>query len=251
MSITAILNCYRRPQNIKLQVEALKSQTLRPDEIWLWCNHHEDNKDFPIESIPGIDKVIWSSNNFKYHGRFTMGLLTKTDYLAYFDDDTIPGSRWLESCNNLEVGAASQLRAPPILGSAGVRFYGRRYIEHERVGWPSKNEEAEFVDLVGHAWFFKRDILRALWASTPLSLDNCEDLQLSFFAQKSLGSRTICPPHPASNKEFWGSTRGEELGIDAVASSNNIAVSHEQFFKERDDVMKKAFEMGWKTVRNI
>ena len=42
MSITAILNGYRRPNNIPLQINALRNQTVPPDEIWLWRNHHED-----------------------------------------------------------------------------------------------------------------------------------------------------------------------------------------------------------------
>lgn len=250
MSITAILNCYRRPQNIKLQVEALINQTVKPDEIWVWSNYHKDNEDYDITDS-NISKIVWASDNFKYHGRFTMGLLARTDYLAYFDDDTVPGSRWLESCINLDQAISVTNQSPTIFGSAGVRFYGRSYIQHERVGWPSKNIYPQYADLVGHAWFFKKEVLRAFWSQPPLSLDNCEDLQLSFFAQKVLGSSTICPAHPPDDKSLWGSIRAEELGIDAVASSNNIAMSHKQFFAERDEVMAKALAAGWKTLRKI
>lgn len=249
MSITAILNCYRRPDNLKIQIEALNNQTVKPDEIWIWKNYHIDNSGFNVAEF-AANKIIKCDHNFKYHGRFAAGLLTRTDYLAYFDDDTIPGSRWLESCLNIEKIVAAN-SAPPILGSAGVRLYGRSYIQHERVGWPSKNKDPELVDLVGHAWFFRREVLQAFWSQTPLSLDNCEDLQLSFFAQKVLGSKTICPPHPENDMSLWGSTRAEELGIDAVASSNNIAVSHQQFFAERDEVIAKALAGGWKTLRKI
>ena len=41
-SVTAIVNGYRRPNNLPIQVEALRNQTNPPDEIWLWMNYHED-----------------------------------------------------------------------------------------------------------------------------------------------------------------------------------------------------------------
>jgi hypothetical protein len=42
MSITAILNAYRRPHTIKAQIESLQNQSVRPDEIWVWRNYHQD-----------------------------------------------------------------------------------------------------------------------------------------------------------------------------------------------------------------
>ena len=94
--ITTILNCYRRPKNLEQQIDAIRSQGLS-SSIWIWVNGHEDNKNIDFSKYK-VDCVINSSINFKYHGRFTCGLLATTPYLAYFDDDTIPGSNWFESC---------------------------------------------------------------------------------------------------------------------------------------------------------
>ena len=41
-SITAILNCYRRPQNLAPQIKALLAQSVQPQEIWIWKNYHPD-----------------------------------------------------------------------------------------------------------------------------------------------------------------------------------------------------------------
>lgn len=41
--ITAILNGYKRGENLNEQLEALKNQTLPPDEILLWYNNPGDN----------------------------------------------------------------------------------------------------------------------------------------------------------------------------------------------------------------
>ena len=48
-SITAILNCYRRPQNLIPQIQALVSQTVKPTEIWIWKNYHPDQDLFDME----------------------------------------------------------------------------------------------------------------------------------------------------------------------------------------------------------
>ena len=41
--ITVILNSYRRPYNLEMQIEALRKQSIEPVQIWLWVNKHEDN----------------------------------------------------------------------------------------------------------------------------------------------------------------------------------------------------------------
>lgn len=243
MSITTILNVYRRPKNLPDQIKAIREQT-EQSEIWLWVNGHADNQNIDFSQF-GADVVINSSFNFKFHGRFTAGLLSRSDHLAYFDDDTIPGKNWYRNClDTLELGKQKGFDNI-ILGSAGVVLHNNQYQHHTRMGWPSKNEQAVIVDLVGHAWFFKKSILKYLWYEDPISLDNAEDIQLSYLNQKYNKGITACPPHPASDTSMWGSTRAEELGIDAVATSNNATISHGQFFGERDRVIQEAIKNGW------
>ena len=64
--ITVILNCYRRPYNLKMQVEALRNQTIKPKQIWLWINYHEDNKDFDPSTI-GVDRVFKNDFNWLFN----------------------------------------------------------------------------------------------------------------------------------------------------------------------------------------
>ena len=42
--ITVILNGYKRGDNLNEQLEALKNQTVKPDEILLWYNNPGDNE---------------------------------------------------------------------------------------------------------------------------------------------------------------------------------------------------------------
>lgn len=242
--ITVILNSYRRPYNLKKQIKALRNQTIKPKEVWLWINAHEDNKDFNYTDLE-LDKIFDNDFNWKFYGRFAAALLADTEYVAIFDDDTIPGSRWFENClDTMSINKG-------ILGSAGVILNNKNYIEHERCGWPSKNEKTTEVDLVGHAWFFKRDWLQYLWKEKPPLWDNAEDIQFSYSAQKYGNIKTFCPPHPKDNIEMHGSILGNELGIDNKATSTNSSVPHQQFFSERNFCVQHALKNGWQTVRGV
>ena len=242
--ITVILNCYRRPYNLKMQIEAIREQSIKPVQIWLWVNHHEDNKDFDFSDLD-VDRVFENNFNWKFYGRFAAALLADTEFVAMYDDDTIPGSKWHENC------LQTMKTHEGILGSAGVILKGSRYVQHDRCGWPTKNEQITPVDLVGHSWFFKREWLRYLWQEKPVTWDNGEDIQFGFMAKIHGGIQTYCPPHPANDKSMHGSILGNELGIDDKATSTNKAVSHQQFFFERDECVQEGLKKGWQTVRGI
>jgi len=242
--ITVILNAYRRPYNLKMQIEALRKQTVKPKQIWLWVNAHDDNEGFDFASLD-LDRIIHNDYNWKFYGRFAAALLADTEYLALFDDDTIPGKRWLENCMK------TMSTHEGILGSAGIILKSAQYINHDRCGWPTQNENTTEVDLVGHAWFFKREWLRYLWQEKPTTWDNGEDIQFAFMAKIYGDIPTYCPPHPSSDKSLHGSIMGNELGIDNKATSTNSAVSHAQFFSERDACVRAGLKKGWKTVKDV
>ncbi len=243
--ITVILNAYRRPYNLEDQIQAIRSQDVPPREIWLWVNDHEDNHGYPFEEL-GVDRIFKNDHNWKFYGRFAAALLADTKFVAIFDDDTVPGSKWFSNC------LKTHSTHPGILGSAGVILKDSKYyMKHDRCGWPTHNSNVTPVDLVGHAWFFERDWLQYLWKEKPFTWDNGEDIQFSYLAQKYGGINTYCPPHPPNDLTMHGSIRGNELGIDDKATSNNNETSHQQFFHERDLCVQNAIENGWKTILGL
>jgi hypothetical protein len=242
--ITVILNCYRRPYNLKMQIDAIRSQSAQPKQIWLWINHHEDNEGFDTSDLD-VDRVFKNDFNWKFYGRFAAALLADTEYVAIYDDDTVPGMKWHENCLN------TMQTHEGILGSAGIILKSDQYIDHDRCGWPTQNKKVTEVDLVGHAWFFKREWLRYLWQEKPVTWDNGEDIQFGFMAKVHGGIPTYCPPHPPEDKDLHGSILGNELGIDNKATSTNSTVSHQQFFSERDRCVQEGIKKGWSTVRGV
>lgn len=242
--ITVILNCYRRPYNLKMQVDAIRNQSIQPKQIWLWINYHEDNKGFDPTTL-GVDRIFKNDFNWKFYGRFAAALLADTEYVSLYDDDTVPGRRWHENCLD------TMKTHEGIMGSAGIILKGDRYVNHDRCGWPTQNTETTEVDLVGHSWFFKREWLRYLWQEKPVTWDNGEDIQFGFMAKIHGGIATYCPPHPPEDPELHGSILGNELGIDNKATSTNSTVSHQEFFSERDVCVQTGLKKGWKTVKGV
>jgi hypothetical protein len=131
-----------------------------------------------------------------------------------------------------------------ILGTAGVRLEGDGYDPNKKIGWNGyQSNQLELVDLVGHAWFMKRDTLKYLWQEDPISWDNGEDIQLSAFAHMYGKIETAVPPHPHDRPEIWGSTSGYDKGNDQQAShwkSNHAPL--------RNDICNKLVEKGYKRV---
>jgi len=238
-SVTVILNCYRRPEYLQEQIKAVRSQTKKIDNIWIWVNYHDDNKSVDFSQFD-VDRIIKNDYNWKFYGRFAGAMLSDDKFIAMFDDDTIPGPKWIENCLN------TMYKSEGILGGAGVRLAGDKYIGHERFGWSSANEEIVEVDLVGHAWFFKREWLKYLWMEKPFTWHNGEDIQFSYCAQKYGGVKTYCPPHPKDQLEMFSSLKGYQLGVDDKATSRSR--NHAVFYAQRDACVKNAVMNGWKPL---
>src|SRR5262245_47065069 len=118
--ITIILTTHRRSQLLLPQLAAVRAQSVPARQVWLWANEPDAAIQEKISSA-SLDRVVVCQQNAFVHARFALALTAPTELVAIFDDDTIPGSRWLENC--LSTFSAS----PGILGTAGVRLVGPQY----------------------------------------------------------------------------------------------------------------------------
>tara|TARA_R100001460_G_scaffold92085_3_gene133963 strand:+ start:99 stop:836 length:738 start_codon:yes stop_codon:yes gene_type:complete len=218
--VTYILNTWQRKHAIKNQIDAVANQTIKPNEIMIWQNKPDDIKEAFYLQDPSASIKI-SHNNFNYGvwARFAFALNAKSEYICLLDDDTIPGSKWSENC----IKSIEQENA--LYGTVGVVFNDLKYQSFERFGWPNPNEEKKRVDIVGHAWFFHRDLLGAFWKDNdrPLNMICGEDVHFSYSIQKHLGLNTYVPPHPSDDLDLWGSqpTEAMKYGVDNNAISVN------------------------------
>jgi hypothetical protein len=246
-NISVILNVYKRGYTLESQILAIKNQTIKvnSEDIHIWYNTADSAK-----IVLPLDKNIKTyqcSYNTKFWGRFTLPLLCKTQYIAMFDDDIIPGNKWLENCLN------SIKKRDGILGGSGVITEGTVYKPYIKIGWNGFTyDNPADVDLVGHAWFFKQEYAKLMWSEKPSTWDNGEDIFFAYMAQKN-GIPTYVPPHPTKDRQMWSnlselaSTNGVDWGVDA----NSHSVINRSHTPVRNQIVSDLRKRGWKTIKGI
>lgn len=219
--ISVILTAWQRPQHLEEQVDRILSQTVATHEIVLWYNQppkalgiFEKKQLLSFRNAGKVKKIV-CDHNFGIIPRFAMASAMEGDYVCIFDDDTMPGKRWFENCLRYVDSEKA------MCGTIGLRFLSKTEPKTQapRMGWDGCNEQIEFVDLVGHSWFFRREWARYFWDMEPAIRSFGEDIHFCAMLQRH-GIRVACPPHPKSDKSLWGSVKGK-LGVDRVAISSN------------------------------
>lgn len=252
--ITVVLNGYRRKDYLEEQLEALQNQTLKPNEILLWYNNPNDGSE-PNYEIGTKIPVAYCNYNFGVWARFYFAMNAQNPYVCVFDDDTIPGKRWLENC--METMKTHE----GLLGTVGVLYpkplppeHSSYYEHYLRFGWvPAGNNDIPVqVDLVGHSWFFKKEWLSYMVRELPdPKYNTCgEDMHFSYMLQKYANIPTYVPPHPRGDKELWGSIKGGEYGGDAVSlwETNQASIEGTPFKELMNQYFREQRLKGWKLV---
>jgi hypothetical protein len=109
---TAILLNYKRPQNIKAIVDALRSQTVQV-KIFLWNN----NPEYSFKNI--VDLEVVSSENLRCFPRWTLSSFAQTQYIFSLDDDLLPiDDDLIKKC--CEIHKKIPEKYNPIIGATGV-----------------------------------------------------------------------------------------------------------------------------------
>src|SRR5487761_789304 len=121
-NITAIITAYRRPGNILPLVHSLRAPTVRAAALWGWANEPNEKMKAVLAEVK-LDRIVTSSDNARFHGRFALALLARTEYVAIFDDDSLPGPKWFENC------LTTMSDTPGILGTAGIVLGGPGYAD--------------------------------------------------------------------------------------------------------------------------
>jgi hypothetical protein len=166
--ITVILTVWKR-NNLVEQIRHIINQSKRPYQIWIYQNESHVDIQIPkdIKEEYNISHIHSKDTNFKFHGRFALPLLCDTEYIAIFDDDTMPGVKWLENCldtskrNNCIVGANGRTMKEGFENSSGQ----------------------------------------------PYSWDNGEDIHFAASCQIYEKIKCFIPKMPMNDRELWGDTK--------------------------------------------
>ncbi len=239
--ITVVLNAFKRQQYLRQQIDCVLSQTVPATRVMIWNNGE------PLK-LNGYDDRVMIANNTQNLGvwsRFAYAINAETEYVCVLDDDTFPAPRFFENC------LAHMQREPALLGTRGLRFLSaNRYHPFVAFGWDAPNERAEVVDIVGHAWFFRREWLSVFWRELPpLGTSRLvgEDMHFSFMLQKHLGIRTMVPAHPVLERSLWGSD--PELALK-LGTSKEAVSQGEEALRKFDFALRSCVLNGFKLCKD-
>jgi len=239
-TISIILTMYKR-DTLEMQLSAILNQTWKPSEILIWQNESHVLPKLSNELMSACTSAeiplrhVHSSFNFKFHGRFTLPLVLLSDYVAIFDDDTIPGPMWLENCLNTSV------QYDCAVGGNGRTVKDMETMSLTGPAGFEARESVEQVDWIGHCWFFKREWIHHMWAHSPSTLENGEDIHFS--ASLSLaGIPSYCPAQPIADRRLWGDLVTKFHGDDHASYKKPGHTSL------RAEIVKHWVEKGWKLL---
>lgn len=171
--LVCLLN-YKRPENLRLILESLKNQSIKP-RIALW-----DNSGL-LGDIDNIDNLIRSSDNLFCLPRWNVASLLGEEYVCIIDDDLYPNDKeLLAKC----VNACQQNFDQKILG-----YHGRLlptlppfYPETGNDVFPDKNHN-RYADIIkGRFMFLHINLLNLIPLRSPVYLNRGDDIWISLMS---------------------------------------------------------------------
>ncbi|MDJ1505766.1 glycosyltransferase family A protein [Xanthocytophaga agilis] len=204
--VTVILNVWRR-NYIEEQIEALLSQSVTPQKIWLLqqCNHISVEK--IIKKYHPMVDYFYSSIDLKYFCRFSIAHLVNTKYLWILDDDVIPSKGWIELCLQM-IEEKNSIISPNgrILPKGDLtpelpkhKDYLTTYFIGDGHNRPQTTlcENDTVVDFGCTSFFMKTEWLKYFWNIQPFTFETGEDIHLSASCKLLGNIATIVPKQQA------------------------------------------------------
>ncbi|KAJ3317623.1 hypothetical protein HDV06_001355 [Boothiomyces sp. JEL0866] len=230
--ITAIISAYRRTKTLVRIIEAICSQSVPPKEIWITAFASPKEEEFrqivndykattnctiPVHLITGAPQ-------FTYFGRFQIGLLAPTKYVAIFDDDVIPEGihafRNMLHTFNLEsneyygmYGIKGHVIVGEQAGTEQSEYYANHFT-HE----PGKIEGA---DVVGGLWFMKREWIKFMFVEDPITISTGEDIQITSMLLKHANIPTFLFPIDREDKTSYMHSEDFEIISDSEKTTGD------------------------------
>ncbi len=249
VDIDIVLTLYKRPDCLRKQINALKEQTFKPRNIYLYQDGIDSYYQIKLkeEILKEFSDVRVSESNGGVWKRFEYARETvRSPYVCIFDDDTIPGKRWLENCY------LQMQKKEGIYGTNGILLSNSNEYplnnKDERIGWVNPNQNTVMVDFVGHSWFLKTEWLDYMLTKSQKLQKKYkyvgEDMYLSYQCYlHNIG--TYVPPHPYNIPELWGSIPSSAK----LYGSMKVAISSKSInYKKMNEVLIELREYGWKII---
>ena len=237
--VTLILTVFRRGGLLKRQLARIAANTVKPAALWVWqTGEHADVRPILRESYPSAALIQVTGHDFMFHGRYLPALQAETEHVCWLDDDTMPGSLWLETT----LAAFEHLGPRDVVGCLGRN--GKFVHQWTRNG---RNLSAVFLeqftsvskgwaDFPIHCSCMRTELARAFWILPAYTFANGEDIQAGAALQIVAGSRVFIP-------EAKGEASGDtdvSFGADKFAA--HMRPGHGLI---REEILRYWVSLGW------
>lgn len=255
--ILIILNHFKR-KTLCSQLDSLLHQTIPFYRIWVLAfgSPNENSLRNIVESYNDSRiSFVSSSYDFKYYGRFQIGLQSEdADFVYVLDDDMIPGKKILQILAHV---AGTEKYKNAVLGSIGrilpyrqkdftfssYRKYGAKeaglYLPDPAYGITMGRIVQ--VDFLSSSWFLSADLVKTLFVESPITFATGEDLHLSYLLQKYRNAGSFVLPTDPEDKETWGDSEHR------LAYVSETTVIHKDIVQIRDNQWWRVFSRGYVT----
>ncbi len=240
---TALITTWKRTAYLEEQLNAIAKQSVPPTAIILLQNESHIEIDRALLDRFGA-KLIRSDINSLYT-RWVMGYLADTRYICVFDDDVIPGAKWIENCirasdeNNALVGPSGRIANPG--NSPAWINVDPSYNNHLNI-YVSCAERDVFCDWVCNSYFFRTDWVKYIVSAQRYmgTHETFDDIQLATTLLRFGRIRTVVAKQPSDDVAWHGNIK-RGYGSDELAMWRR----HEQHFDRRSKLIKDIDDAGF------
>jgi len=227
----------------------VRAQSVACREVWLFYNGRQ-----PLEAdvLPRFDRIVVSSSQADYFGRFAVALTARSEFVWVIDDDCLPEPRWVEHC------LATERRWGGILAPRGFRVRARdfrdgSYRDVTQVGrnvHAAERARPKEIDVPLHSYFLRRAWLAHLFrhpiavgleGTETLPLLGSDDVELACRAWLHAGVRSFVPSCGEPG------TLGASEEVDERQHASWLA--NPDFHRQRLQALRYEASLGWKPIR--
>ena len=242
--ITVILSVYSRPNYFERLINEIDK--IKYHSIWISC-WYSPNYEIFIEKYEKLkkktkNKLYFFSSNFqlKYFGRFQLAYQVSTKYTLILDDDCLIQPKFHELCLKM-------INMPKYNGLLGVKgwifpekneenlleSYGQGKFYYPKPAW-KKEDDTKFafeIDIVGGAWFFRKEWILYMFREFPYTFETGEDFHFSYMLRKYGNIKTYFIPNDNNYKEYWGCSHDfSTIDMSSNSRSDNAGDIRKQIF---------------------
>lgn len=237
----AVITVYKREKYLEEQLNAIQNQSLPPTKIVIIQNekHFEIDKNILIKF--NIELITSSINSL--YTRWIISYLFNSEYVCVFDDDVIPGVKWIENC----IRASRQHNALVTCTGRIINVSGNtpncwNVLYSIIKDGVVKNGIVEdtICDWGCNSYFFRTEWIKYIVSSSrylnyQLTFD---DIQLATNLKFFGNIKTVVPKQPVNDISLHGQLK-REYGTDDDALSNILVNPKNEHYILRNNFLKK------------